>query len=188
LVDATAEGVQRQDFTTVDGIRSSNIVFNDVCIDADALVLEEGAALADVLRRAITLQCAEAIGAMEVLLETTLQYARDRQQFGKPIGQFQVLQHRMADMFMSLEHSKSVLFATASLIDEGRCSDRDVSILKIQIAEAGAFIGGQAIQIHGGIGMTDELDVGHYFKRLTAAAARFGSASWHAQIVGAPTV
>src|SRR6185437_14961148 len=116
----------------------------------------------------IAAHCSEAVGCMKVLLDATVEYSKTRKQFGVPIGKFQVLQHRMADMFMQYEQSVSIaLMATLKLAESEPERKRAASAAKVQIGKAGRFVGQQAVQIHGGMGMTDELNVGHYFKRLT---------------------
>ena len=124
---------------------------------------------------------AEAVGAMEVLYKSTVEYCKTREQFGQPIGKFQVLQHRMVDMFMEHEQSKSLLFMAAIKMgseDEAE-KKRAISALKVQVGKSGRFVGQNAIQLHGGMGMTDELNIGHYFKRLTAIETLFGNVDHH---------
>ncbi|MFZ5603079.1 MAG: acyl-CoA dehydrogenase, partial [Pseudomonadota bacterium] len=121
-----------------------------------------------------------AVGAMEVLYKTTVDYSKTRKQFGMPIGKFQVLQFRMVDMFMAHEQSKSMIYMAALRSLEGRAAARKaVSAVKVQIGKAGRKIGQEAVQLHGGMGMTDELNVGYYFKRLTAIDALFGNVDFH---------
>ena len=124
---------------------------------------------------------AEAVGAMEVLYKTTVEYCKTREQFGQPIGKFQVLQHRMVDMFIEHEQSKSLLYMAAMRLDEGYgpAARKAVSALKVQVGKGGKFVGQNAVQLHGGMGMTDELNVGHYFKRLTTIETLFGNVDYH---------
>ena len=124
---------------------------------------------------------AEAVGAMEVLYKTTVEYCKTREQFGQPIGKFQVLQHRMVDMFVEHEQTKSLLYMAAMRLDEeyGVLARKAVSGLKVQVGKGGRFVGQSAIQLHGGMGMTDELNVGHYFKRLTTIDTLFGNSDFH---------
>jgi len=183
LVDKKAKGVSTRDYPTVDGLRASEIAFENVSIPADALIGQPDAGLALVERvadEAIAALCAEASGAMKVLLDTTVDYSKTRKQFGVPIGKFQVLQHRMVDMFMNYEQSVSVTYmVTLKLGDEESERKRAASAAKVHIGKAGRFIGQSAVQIHGGMGMTDELNVGHYFKRLTMIDTQFGDVDHH---------
>lgn len=188
LVDANTDGIVRTDFTNIDGFKSSNVQFNNVCVSANNLLSAQGQAacvLKGAFKSAITLLCAEAVGAMEVLLDVTVQYSKDREQFDKPIGSFQALKHSIVDMFIALERSSAVLMGTAALVEAGTCTDRDISILKAQIGEAGVYIGQQAVQVHGGMGMTDEVTVGYYLKRLLSIDAVFGNTDYHLRVVGA---
>ena len=125
--------------------------------------------------------CAEAVGAMEVLYKTTVEYCKTREQFDQPIGKFQVLQHRMVDMFMEHEQAKSLLYMAAIRMseDDDVAARKAISALKVQVGKGGRFVGQNAIQLHGGMGMTDELNVGHYFKRITAVETLFGNADFH---------
>lgn len=183
IVDAYAAGVERRSYTTVDGLRAADITLSNVHIDADQLVGTEGAAfeaIDTVLDEATLALCAEAVGAMEVLYKTTVDYCKTRKQFGVPIGKFQVLQFRMADMFMAHEQSKSMIYMAALRSLEGRAAARKaISACKVYIGKAGRHIGQEAVQLHGGMGMTDELNVGYYFKRLTAIDALLGNVDYH---------
>jgi alkylation response protein AidB-like acyl-CoA dehydrogenase len=118
---------------------------------------------------------------MEVLYKATVEYCKTREQFGQPIGKFQVLQHRMVDMFIEHEQSKSLLYMAAMRLDEGYspAARKAVSALKVQIGKGGKFVGQGAVQLHGGMGMTDELNIGHYFKRLTTIETLFGNVDYH---------
>lgn len=186
LVDAQAEGVERSDYRMMDGQRVANIRFDNVSVDSGALLGAEGAAftaMRPVVDRAILAVCAEALGVMEKLNATTVEYARTRQQFGVPIGSFQALQHRMVDTFMAYEQTRSLLYRCVCSVVEG--SDearRNLHALKVMVGKAGKLIGGEAIQLHGGMGITDELDVGHYAKRLLMINALFGNADYHQQV------
>ncbi len=183
VVDANAAGVQRTSYQTVDGLRAADIVLNSVKVPASDLLGAEGAAfeaIETVLDEATLAICSEAVGAMEVLYKTTVDYTKTRKQFGMPIGKFQVLQFRMVDMFMAHEQSKSMIYMAALRSLEGRAAARKaVSALKVQIGKAGRKVGQEAIQLHGGMGMTDELNVGYYFKRLTVIDALFGNVDYH---------
>lgn len=184
LVDANASGISRRDYPTVDGWRASEITFEDVAVAAGAVIgeVENGLALLEkVIDYAILAIGAEAVGAMEVLYKTTVEYCKTREQFGQPIGKFQVLQHRMVDMFIEHEQSKSLLYMAAMRLDEGYgpAARKAVSALKVQVGKGGKFVGQNAVQLHGGMGMTDELNVGHYFKRLTTIETLFGNVDHH---------
>lgn len=189
LVPANAAGIDRRDYPTVDGLRASEVTFDGVKVGGDALLGEAGAALPvleQVIDRAILAVGAEAVGAMEVAYKATVEYTKQREQFGQPIGQFQVLQHRMVDMFMEHEQSKSLMFMAAMRMDEGYgdAAKKAVSAFKVQVGKSGRFVGQQAVQLHGGMGMTDELSVGHYFKRLTTIDTLFGNVDFHLKRFG----
>ena len=189
IVDATADGVSRRDYPTVDGLRASEITFEGVKVGADALVGEadKGLPLVEhVIDDGILAVGAEAVGAMEVLYKDTVEYCKTREQFGQPIGKFQVLQHRMVDMFMEHEQSKSLMYMAAMRMDEGygAQAQKAVSAFKVQVGKSGRFVGQNAVQLHGGMGMTDELNIGHYFKRLTIIDTLFGNVDFHLKRFG----
>ena len=124
--------------------------------------------------------CAEALGIMEKLNATTVEYTKTREQFGVAIASFQALQHRMVDTFMAHEQTKSLLYRTVcGLAEESSESQRNLHALKMMVDRAGKLVGGEAMQLHGGIGMTDELDVGHYVKRLMMINTSFGNGDYH---------
>ncbi len=183
LVDAGAAGVSRQDYPTVDGLRASELVLNNVAVGPEDVVGPVGggfALLEQVIDEATAAVCAEAVGAMEKLHKTTLEYARTRVQFGQPIGRFQVIQHRLVDMYMAYEQAKSMaLMANLKLGASPAERRKAVSAAKVQIGKSARFVGQQAVQLHGGMGMTDELNVGHYFKRLTMIETLFGNTDYH---------
>jgi pimeloyl-CoA dehydrogenase small subunit len=183
VVDKKAKGVSCRDYPTVDGLRASEITFENVALGADALIGPEGGGLPLVERvvdEGIAALSAEAIGAMKVLNDTTVEYCKTRKQFGVPIGKFQVLQHRMVDMFMNYEQSVSITFMVTLKLGESDTERRKAaSAAKVQIGKAGRFIGQNAVQLHGGMGMTDELNVGHFFKRLTMIDTMFGNVDHH---------
>jgi pimeloyl-CoA dehydrogenase small subunit len=183
LVDKKSKGIVTRDYPTVDGLRASEITFENVEIPGSNVLgtAEDGLALIDqVTDEAIAAHCAEACGAMKVLLDTTTEYSKTRKQFGQPIGKFQVLQHRMVDMFMNYEQSASMtLMVTLKLGENAKERKKAASGAKVQIGKAGRFIGQAAVQIHGGMGMTDELNVGHYFKRLTMLDTLYGNIDHH---------
>ncbi|MDA0978288.1 MAG: acyl-CoA dehydrogenase family protein [Proteobacteria bacterium] len=184
LVDATADGVARRDYPTIDGMRASEITFENVEVPASAVLGEVGNGLPlleAAIDQGILAVGAEAVGAMEVLYKATVEYCKTREQFGQPIGKFQVLQHRMVDMFMEHEQAKSILYMAALRMsgDDPVEAKKAVSALKVQVGKGGRFVGQSAIQLHGGMGMTDELSVGHYFKRITAIETLFGNVDHH---------
>jgi pimeloyl-CoA dehydrogenase small subunit len=190
IVDADAPGISRRDYPTVDGLRASEITFENVKLGADALLGGAGegyAVLEQVIDEGIMAVGSEAVGAMEVLYKTTVEYCKTREQFGQPIGKFQVLQHRMVDMFMEHEQAKSLMFMAAMRMDEGYGPEarKAISAFKVQVGKSGRFVGQNAIQLHGGMGMTDELAVGHYFKRLTTIDTLFGNVDFHLKRFGA---
>ena len=183
IVDKNAKGVSTRDYPTVDGNRASEVTLENVSVGADAVIGEVGGGLKTVelvTDQAIAALAAESTGAMKVLNDTTIEYAKTRKQFGTPIGKFQVLQHRMVDMFMNYEQSVSIAYMVTLKLEEAEAERKKAaSAAKVQIGKAGRFIGQSAVQIHGGMGMTDELNVGHYFKRSTMIESQFGSADHH---------
>ena len=190
VVDAKAAGVTRRDFPTVDAFRASEITLENVSVDADSVVGAVGEGyeiLEQVIDEAIVSVGAEAVGCMEKLYKETVEYCKQREQFGQPIGKFQVLQHRMVDMFMEHEQAKSLMFMAAMRMDEGYGPDtkKAVSAFKVQVGKSGKFVGQSAVQLHGGMGMTEELSVGHYFKRLTIIDTLFGNSDYHLKRFGA---
>lgn len=183
LVAKDARGVTARDYPTVDGLRASEVHLENVSVGADAVIgdASDGLPLIErVVDEALASLCAEAVGCMQVLNAATLDYSKTRKQFGQPIGNFQVLQHRMADMFMAYEQSISMTYMlTLKLGEPDRARKLAASAAKVQIAKAGKLISQEAVQIHGGMGMTDELNVGHFFKRLTMINSQFGDLDWH---------
>lgn len=183
IVDKSTDGVVTRDYPTVDGRRASEVYFENVSVPADALIGEEdgGLPLIELVTdEAIAAQCAEVCGAMKVAHALTIDYAKQRKQFGVPIASFQVLQHRMVDMFTEYEQSVSMTYlATLRLGDDETVRKQAVSAAKVRIGQAAHLIGQEAIQIHGGMGMTDEMAIGHYFKRLTIFDSEFGNVDHH---------
>ena len=181
LIAADAPGITRRDYPTVDGARASEVYFENVAVGANAIIGTEGEALPlveQVVDEAIAAVCAEAAGVTRKLHEGTLDYSRQRKQFGKSIGEFQVLQHRMVDMFMEVEQAVSMtLMATLRLGEADR--GKHVSAAKNKIARGARFVGQNAVQIHGGIGISNELAIGHYFKRASMIESQFGDADFH---------
>jgi alkylation response protein AidB-like acyl-CoA dehydrogenase len=182
-VDRKSKGISTRDYPTMDGLRASEVTFENVEVPASSVVGELDGALPlieQVTDYAIAAHCSEAVGAMKVLLDTTVEYSKTRKQFGVPIGKFQVLQHRMVDMFMNREQSASItLMVTLKLGENETDRKKAASAAKVQIGKAGRFVGQNAVQIHGGMGMTDELNVGHYFKRLTMIDTLYGNVDHH---------
>ncbi|UYP19220.1 acyl-CoA dehydrogenase family protein [Rhodococcus sp. Z13] len=176
-------GVEIHSYRTIDDRRAADLVFSDLRLPADALLGEEGAAWPSVARavdEGIAAISAEAVGLMRKVLADTVEYAKQRQQFGQPIGRFQVLQHRMVDMYMEVEQAVSAAYlAILNLDSDETTRARAISAAKATISRAARFVGQNAVQLHGGMGMTEELAVGHYFKRLTAIEYEFGTAEQH---------
>ncbi|MEJ0026587.1 MAG: acyl-CoA dehydrogenase family protein [Rhizomicrobium sp.] len=183
VVDKKAKGITTRDYPTVDSYRASEITFENVEVPAAALIgpADGGLPLVEkAVDEAIAAICAEATGAMKVLVDTTVEYSKTRKQFGVPIGKFQVLQHRMVDMFVQYEQSVSItLMVTLKLGESEVERAKAASAAKVTVGKAGRYVGQQAVQVHGGIGMTDELNVGHYFKRLTLIDTLFGNTDHH---------
>ena len=183
VIDSEASGLNKANYKTVDGRRASDLTIENVSVSRDDIVgeLDSGYEILDsAIDKAILAISAEAVGAMEVLYKTTVEYTKTREQFGTAIGKFQVLQHRMVDMFMEYEQCKSLLYMATMKHQEGAVdSKKAISGLKYQVGKAGKFIGQQAVQLHGGMGVTDELNVGHYFKRLTTVGTIFGNTDYH---------
>jgi pimeloyl-CoA dehydrogenase small subunit len=183
IVPKGAKGVTTRDYPTVDGLRASEVYFENVSVGADALIgaADNGLALTEkVVDNAIAALCAEAVGCFKVLNEATISYAKQRKQFGQPIANFQVLQHRMVDMFMAAEQAASMTYMVTLKLDEAdKARKQAASAAKVQIGKAGKLISQDAVQIHGGMGMTDELNVGHFFKRVTMIESQFGNTDWH---------
>ncbi|MVF11298.1 pimeloyl-CoA dehydrogenase small subunit [Ketobacter sp. MCCC 1A13808] len=183
LVEPNQAGVEVTRYATSDGSCAANICFDGVTVNAEQLVGKPGGAFAGlttVLDEATVALGAEAVGAMEVLYKSSVDYCKTRKQFGSPIGKFQVLQHRLVDMFIQHELTQSAMYmAGLRNLEGGDIAARAVSAFKVQVGKAGRFIGQQAVQLHGGMGMTDELDVGYYFKRLTAIDALLGNTDFH---------
>jgi len=183
IVPRSAKGVTTRDYPTVDGFRASEVYFENVVLGAEARIGGEGEALPlveKVIDEAIAATCAEACGVLRRLQEGTVEYTKQRKQFGVPISSFQVLQHRMVDMFIQLEQSISMTYmATIRLSDSDAERAKAASAAKVQIGKACKFVGQNAIQLHGGMGMTDEMAIGHYFKRATMIEGLFGSTDHH---------
>ena len=181
LVNANAEGLARRGYPTQDGLRAAEIELSGVRVGADGVLGPPGKALPAIERavdRALAALCGEAVGVMASMHELTLDYLKTRKQFGRAIGEFQVLQHRAADMYVALEQARSMaLFATMMAAEDDAAERRPaIAAAKVQIGRSGRKIGQEAIQLHGGIGMTMEYQVGHLFKRMTMIDVLFGDA------------
>ncbi len=183
LVDAFAEGVSTTAYRMTDGREAANVSLDNVTADAVVGELGEGFTLMNpVLDQAILAVAADALGAMESLNTQTLEYLKTRKQFGTHIGSFQALQHRMVDMFAACENTKSLLYRAVCALDAGdEDAQRSLLALKVMVGRAGRRIGGEGIQMHGGMGMTEELSVGSYVKRLMIANTLFGDADYQQQ-------
>ncbi|SDX47502.1 Acyl-CoA dehydrogenase [Albimonas donghaensis] len=188
LVARDAPGVTLDAYDTVDGRRGANIRFEAVRVPAADVLADEDAGC-DLLNAALAptvlALCADAVGAMGALVKITARYAADRKQFGVPIGSFQALRHRIADMAMAHQKARSTLIVTTAMAEAGACAPRDLRLLKAQVGRMGREVGESAVQVHGGVGMTDELSVGHYFKRLLAMDAIYGAGRLHFRAIGA---
>ena len=184
LVDANANGVARRSYPMRDGTRAAEISLSGVEVDADDLLGEPGKALPvieRVVEAGIAAVTAEAVGAMEAMHALTLEYLKTRQQFGKPIGQNQALQHRSAEMLIALEQGRSMAMLAAMMVDEADPDERahNISMAKVGVGQAARFVSQNAIQLHGGIGMTEEYAVGHYFRRCMVIEHLFGDTAHH---------
>lgn len=183
LVPADAPGLTQHAFTRLDGGRCCHLSFDQVTLSHESVLGEpdRGAeVIDDLFGWGIAALCGEAMGAMQVLHEATLDYLKTRQQFGRPIGSFQALAHRQVDMYAALEQTRSIALAVnMAMADDLPEASRLQSMAKVQLGRAASIIGQGAIQLHGGIGMTEELNVGAYFKRLTVMNAQFGTAEHH---------
>jgi alkylation response protein AidB-like acyl-CoA dehydrogenase len=186
LVPADAPGLTRHDYKLIDGLPAADITLANVQLPGDALLGAEGAAL-PLLEQArdegIAALCAEAAGLMRKLLADTVAYTKERKQFGQPLASFQALQHRMVDMFIAVEQATSAAYLAALNVDaEAAVRARAIAGAKATVADAVRFVGQNAVQLHGGMGMTDELAVGHYFRRATAIEQQFGAALMRAEL------
>ena len=184
LVGRDADGVALRAYRTVDGLRAAEIAFEAVTVDDDAVLGDPGDALPvieSVAERTIAALCAEAVGVMDVIVRDTSEYLKTRRQFGRPIGTFQVLQHQFVDMLTASEEARSMMYVATLRLGQrdARARAKAVSGAKHLVGRHGRSIGQRAIQLHGGMGMTEEMAVGHYFKRLTMIDVMFGDAAYH---------
>ena len=182
-VDGSADGLTRNDYPTVDGLRAAEIHLDQVRVDADAVLGDAGGGFdvfEAVVADATLAVCAEAVGIIQAMTGKTVEYTKSREQFGVPIGSFQALQHRMVDMLTACEQSYSLLlWACLANADGTEDARRSISAIKYQVGTAAKKVGEEAVQLHGGMGVTWDLDIAHYFKRLTAIGQIFGNADWH---------
>jgi alkylation response protein AidB-like acyl-CoA dehydrogenase len=185
IVDVESEGVSCDGFFAVDGSRGAHVHLDGVRLSADRVLgeVDKGHALMlAVIDTTIVALGAEALGAMQALLDDTVEYTKTRQQFGQPISKFQVLQHRMADMYMKVEETRSLLLNAAIHLDQNSLESASAcAALKVKVSEAGRFVAREAVQLHGGIGMTDELSISHHYKRLMVLAKLYGDEAWYLQ-------
>jgi pimeloyl-CoA dehydrogenase small subunit len=184
LVPANAKGIDIKGYETQDGTRAADIKFNNVEVGADAVIgnADDGLSLINqVVDDARIALCAEAVGAMEEALKVSIEYIKERKQFGVAIGSFQALQHRGADMFTALETARSMsyLASMAATYDDLEERAKTVAAAKVQIGRSARFVGQSGVQLHGGVGVTMEYRIGHYFKRLTMIEQQFGDADYH---------
>jgi alkylation response protein AidB-like acyl-CoA dehydrogenase len=182
-IASATSGIDLQNYRTIDDRRASDIVLDSLRLPAASLLGDQGGAwpsLAQARDEGAAAICAEAVGCMRKVLADTVEYCKQRQQFGQPISSFQVLQHRMVDMYMEVEQSAAAVhLAVLNLAADDATRARAVSAAKATVGRAARFVGQQAVQLHGGMGMTEELAIGHYFKRLTAIQFEFGSTDFH---------
>ncbi|WP_157016984.1 acyl-CoA dehydrogenase family protein [Mesorhizobium xinjiangense] len=184
LVDAGADGLTRRGYPTQDGLRAAEITLDNVKVGADALFGKPGKGMTlvrAVVDQAIAALSAESLGVMSAMHELTVDYMKVRKQFGLPIGAFQALQHKAVDMFVALEQARSITMFATMMADSANADERAraVHAAKAEIGRGGRLVGENAIQIHGGVGMTMEYAVGHYFKRMTMIDVAFGNADHH---------
>jgi alkylation response protein AidB-like acyl-CoA dehydrogenase len=186
LVARDSAGVELSECLTLDGQRAADVRLEGVLVPKSACLgsgADAHAAIEGALDIGLAALCAEAVSIMQATLRATVDYLNNRQQFGQPIGRFQALQHRVADMTVHLEQARSMSYLASMRCTTADLSERRrvLSAAKVVIAEAARFVGQQAVQLHGGMGMTDELKVSHWFKRLTAIEIMFGDADHHVQ-------
>jgi len=184
LIDRGAPGVTLKEYRTIDELRAADIWLNDVRVSADAMLGGEGQALGlieEVADYATALLCAEAVGGIRYANDTTLEYLKTRRQFGVPIGTFQALQHRMVEMVISYEQARSMACLACVKVDAASAAERRrvISAAKIKVADACRHVSQESVQMHGGMGMTEEMKVSHTFRRLTMIAQTFGDAEHH---------
>jgi pimeloyl-CoA dehydrogenase small subunit len=189
LVDANANGVARRSYRLRDGMGAAEIALAGVEVGGDALLCDAGAAfpvIERVVEAGIAATAAEAVGAMETMQAMTLEYLKTRQQFGRPIGDNQALQHRATEMFVALEQGRSLAILAAMTVEEPDSGmvgaaerARNIAMVKVGVGQAARFVSQNAMQLHGGIGMTEEYAVGHYFRRVMVIEHSFGDTAHH---------
>lgn len=189
LVDANAPGVSRQGYAMQDGLRAAEIIFDNVRVGADAVLGDAEGGLPLVRRvvdQAIAALAAEAVGVMTAMHALTLDYIKVRKQFGVPIGMFQVLQHKAVDIYVALEQARSIALYATMMADSDDAAERARAMhaAKVEIGRGGRLAGENAIQLHGGVGMTMEYAIGHYFKRMTMIDLTFGDHDHHLRALG----
>jgi alkylation response protein AidB-like acyl-CoA dehydrogenase len=183
LVDRAASGVTQREYRLIDGTRGADIDFESVAVGREALLAVPADALEllqEALDRTTVARVAEALGAMEMVMYLTGEHLKNRVQFGQPLARFQALQHRMAEMFIEVQETRSILYRALAYLDaspDERAAA--VSAAKVVSAQSGKFVREEGIQLHGGVGVTEEYQVGHYFRRLLTLEKSFGDAAWH---------
>ncbi len=190
LVPRTATGVSLNQAPAFDGRPGAAVKLSGVKLGSDAKLgdgeKDQMSVIDDVIDRGCLALCAEAVGAMSSVTTQTVEYLKTRQQFGQPLSKFQVLQHRLVDMSVSTEEARAIVHAALQAVDDGaKDANRLVWMAKVKTAQCARFVGGQGIQLHGGMGMTDELSIGHYYKRLTMCETMFGDGEWYLKKIGA---
>ena len=184
VIPSNSEGIKLRSYPTIDGLRASELTLNAVKVDQKDILgsLHQAMpAIQQVVDRACVLLCAEAAGAMDTAVKLTVDYIKNREQFGQAIGSFQVLQHRAVEMLGAKDFSRALTYRAAGAIDQSNSSERAraVSAAKVEMGRSGKLIGQEGIQLHGGMGMTDDMPIGHFFKRLTMIDAIFGNVDFH---------
>ena len=184
VIPSNSEGIKLRSYPTIDGLRASELTLNAVKVDQKDILgsLHQAMpAIQQVVDRACVLLCAEAAGAMDTAVKLTVDYIKNREQFGQAIGSFQVLQHRAVEMLGAKDFSRALTYRAAGAMDQSNSSERAraVSAAKVEMGRSGKRIGQEGIQLHGGMGMTDDMPIGHFFKRLTMIDAIFGNVDFH---------
>jgi len=183
-IEGSAKGISLESYPTLDGRRAADVTFREVQVPSEALLGPLGGAYPALVQAwdlGIAALCAEAVGALETIFQLTVEYTKTRKQFDVPISRFQALQHRMVDMLIHVEQAKSMAYLAAMRSSEGDpvARGRAISAAKVRIGQACRSVGQEAVQLHGGMGVTEELSVSHYFKRLTAIELSFGDTEHH---------
>ena len=189
LVPRKADGIHLKPAPAFDGRRGAAVTLAGVKVTAEQKLGEgekdQSGLIGELIDRAIIATCAEAVGAMASVTQQTVEYLKTRQQFGQPLSKFQVLQHRLVDMSVSTEEARAIVHAALQAMDDDTPDARaTVWMAKVKTAQSARFVGGQAIQLHGGMGMTDELSIGHYYKRLTMCETLYGDSEWYLRQLG----